>query len=235
MSSPNGSIALSGSGNLLLAGAGTPSNLIGNNGDFYLNVTTNSTFGPKANNAWPSTGVTVVGSNGATGATGAAGATGTMGAAGVNGTNGTNGATGATGATGGTGATGAQGIQGVTGATGSTGATGAVGPAGATGAQGTAGSNGTNGATGATGATGPTITPHPYSATSGNIIGNPGVVDTFTATCSSGSLIAGGCSTNDTLGNTVLIQSYPNVVSGTWTCGYSSTISYHITAYLICN
>ena len=44
LSSPNGSIALSGSGNLLLAGAGTPSNLMGNNGDFYLNVTTNSTF-----------------------------------------------------------------------------------------------------------------------------------------------------------------------------------------------
>ncbi len=44
----------------------------GTNGDFYINTSTNTLFGPKASGVWPS-GVSLVGPTGATGATGATG------------------------------------------------------------------------------------------------------------------------------------------------------------------
>jgi hypothetical protein len=50
-------------------------------GDFYINTTTNTLFGPKSGGAWPS-GVSLVGPAGATGATGAQGSTGATGPAG---------------------------------------------------------------------------------------------------------------------------------------------------------
>jgi hypothetical protein len=40
---------------------GTPSDNIGNNGDFYLEEETNLLYGPKANGAWPEDGVPVSG------------------------------------------------------------------------------------------------------------------------------------------------------------------------------
>lgn len=76
-------------GNTVLSGAANPTIATGTNGDFYINTTTNTIFGPKAAGTWPS-GVLLVGPTGAAGAAGAAGSNGT------NGTNGTNGLNGST-------------------------------------------------------------------------------------------------------------------------------------------
>jgi len=106
------------------------------NGDFYINTTTNTLYGPKAAGIWP-TGTSLIGAAGLTGATGSQGAQGPIGL---------------------TGATGPQGIQGLTGATGpigSQGAQGIQGPSGVTGAQGPIGLTGATGQTGAVGSTGP--------------------------------------------------------------------------------
>ena len=40
-------------GNTVLSGAGAPSNSIGNNGDFYLDTSTWTIYGPKVNGTWP--------------------------------------------------------------------------------------------------------------------------------------------------------------------------------------
>jgi hypothetical protein len=80
------------------------------NGDFYINTTTHTLFGPKAGDAWP-TGVSLVGPTGAAGPTGSQGVAGAQGIQGL------------------TGAAGAVGAQGIQGLTGSTGATGPAGPA----------------------------------------------------------------------------------------------------------
>lgn len=114
-------------GNTILSGSGAPGSGSGVNGDFYVDLTSHSMYGPKVVGAW-------------------GGATSLVGPAGSNGTNGSVGATGATGPTGATGAAGSPGA---------TGSTGPTGPTGATGANGTTGSAGATGATGATGSTGP--------------------------------------------------------------------------------
>jgi len=49
------------SGNTVLSGSGAPSSSTGVNGDFYINTTTNTMFGPKASGAWPATGTSLVG------------------------------------------------------------------------------------------------------------------------------------------------------------------------------
>lgn len=49
-------------GNTLLNGTGNPYSTLGNNGDFYINTTTYTLFGPKAGGIWPSTGISMVGS-----------------------------------------------------------------------------------------------------------------------------------------------------------------------------
>jgi collagen type VII alpha len=72
-------------GKTVLNGTTAPSNGLGNNGDFYINTSTNTLFGPKASGAWPGAGVSLVGPAGATGPKGDTGATGP---AGTNGTNG---------------------------------------------------------------------------------------------------------------------------------------------------
>ena len=107
-------------GHTVLNGAGVPSAGLGNNGDFYINTSANTIYGPKTSGAWGSA-TSLVGPAGATGSTGAQGSAGATGAQGN------------TGLQGSTGATGAQGIQGVTGATGSQGATGSTGAVGADG------------------------------------------------------------------------------------------------------
>ena len=109
-------------GKTVLNGAGNPANNFGNNGDFYINTTTNTLFGPKANGVWPG-GISLVGPQGPIGQTGPAGATG---------------------ATGATGSAGPQGQTGLTGPTGTQGPIGLTGPVGATGAQGVAGADGKN-------------------------------------------------------------------------------------------
>ncbi|MFM7628477.1 MAG: hypothetical protein ACKO44_03090 [Algoriphagus sp.] len=95
-------------GRTVLNGTSNPTSTTGTNGDFYINTSANTLFGPKANGAWP-LGVSMVGPQGSTGATGPAGAsgitglTGAAGAAGVDGRtvlNGTSNPTSSTGANG---------------------------------------------------------------------------------------------------------------------------------------
>jgi hypothetical protein len=149
---------------VLLNGTTNPPTTLGTAGDFYINTTANTLFGPKTT-VWPTTGVSLVGPQGLTGSTGATGpigltgatgATGPIGATGPQGPIGLTGATGATGAVGATGATGAMGLTGATGATGAVGATGATGAMGLTGATGAVGPQGPQGPIGLTGATGAT-------------------------------------------------------------------------------
>jgi hypothetical protein len=54
-------------GKTILYGTSNPTALIGNNGDFFINTTSNTIFGPKASSVWPTTGVSLVGPQGATG------------------------------------------------------------------------------------------------------------------------------------------------------------------------
>jgi hypothetical protein len=117
---PQGPQGISGSnGNTILSGTTAPLSTQGNNGDYYLNTTTNILYGPKTSSGWGS-GTILTGQ----GPQGPAGPTGPQGPAGP---------TGATGPQGPAGAVGATGPQGPTGATGLTGATGPQGPAGTNG------------------------------------------------------------------------------------------------------
>ena len=156
-------------GKMVRNGTSNPVSSTGVDGDFYINTTTNTLFGPKANGAWPS-GVSLVGPTGATGAQGIQGATGATGVAGADGKtvrNGTSNPVSGTGVDGDfyintaantlfgpkangawpsgvslvgpTGATGPQGIQGPTGPSGATGPQGPMGDTGATGPQGPTG------------------------------------------------------------------------------------------------
>ena len=113
-------------GNGVLNGASAPTNNQGVDGDFYVNTTTNTLYGPKANGTWP-TGVSLVGPQGPAGV---AGAIGPQGPTGLTGLQGPAGATGATGLQGPAGATGPQGPAGTTGAVGPQGPSGAAGPQG---------------------------------------------------------------------------------------------------------
>jgi hypothetical protein len=170
--------------NTVLSGIGAPSNTVGIDGDFYIDIKNLNIYGPKMKKKWPKA-VSLKGSDGADGKSGSDGRTisnastvagpigtqgtqGIAGDAGVKGEQGLRGEVGATGAQGIVGPIGAQGPIGITGVTGSqgpagsgsqgapgaTGATGSQGPSGATGSQGPAGS----GATGSQGPAGPTGT-----------------------------------------------------------------------------
>ena len=165
--------------NTILSGTGKPSNTVGIDGDYFIDVKNFNIYGPKMKNKWPAA-VSLKGSDGTDGKSGSDGKTisnastvaGPSGAQGLRGVPGDDGAkgeqglrgeVGATGAQGpaGSGATGAQGPSGIAGATGSVGATGATGSqgaagSGATGAQGPSGIAGATGATGSVGATGAT-------------------------------------------------------------------------------
>ena len=159
--------------NTILSGTGKPSNTVGIDGDYFIDVKNFNIYGPKMKNKWPAA-VSLKGSDGTDGKSGSDGKTisnastvaGPSGAQGLRGVPGDDGAkgeqglrgeVGATGAQGpaGSGATGAQGPSGIAGATGSVGATGATGSQGAAG-SGATGAQGPSGIAGATGATGPT-------------------------------------------------------------------------------
>ena len=71
LAGPQGPQGLTGTS--LLNGTSNPTSTQGNNGDFFLNTTSRTLFGPKASGAWPTSGVSLVGPTGATGATGTAG------------------------------------------------------------------------------------------------------------------------------------------------------------------
>ena len=153
--------------NTILSGVGAPSNAIGIDGDFYIDVKNSNIYGPKMKKKWPKA-VSLKGSNGSDGTDGKSGTdgktitnastvAGPIGVQGVQGTPGTSGTPGEIGSKGEqglrgeVGATGEQGIAGPAGAQGSIGLTGATGIQGPTGF----GSQGAPGATGATGAQGP--------------------------------------------------------------------------------
>lgn len=80
----DGTFSLAGAGgaHTVLSGSGAPSSGTGVDGDFYVDTTAHTFYGPKASGTWPS-GVSIVGPTGATGATGATGPTGPTGATGA--------------------------------------------------------------------------------------------------------------------------------------------------------
>ena len=159
--------------NTILSGVGAPSNAIGIDGDFYIDVKNSNIYGPKMKKKWPAA-VSLKGSNGSAGTDGksgsdgktitnastVAGPSGAQGFQGVPGTPGDIGQKGDQGLRGEVGATGEQGIAGPAGAQGSIGLTGPIGiqgPAGfgSQGAPGATGATGAQGSSGATGSQGP--------------------------------------------------------------------------------
>jgi hypothetical protein len=159
--------------NTILNGKGAPSNVLGINGDFYIDTRSLLISGPKANGKWP-TARSLQGANGVNGIDGKNGSTaknvstastvaGPVGPQGERGEKGVDGSAGTNGGVGAAGIPGAQGPAGATGAAGS-GGTGAQGPAGATGPAGS-GATGAQGATGTTGARGETGTVGPSEVT----------------------------------------------------------------------
>ncbi|NBX38747.1 MAG: collagen-like protein [Flavobacteriia bacterium] len=109
-------------GNSVLNGNIAPTPAIGVDGDFYINTSNDSLYGPKTNGTW-NTGVSLVGPQGPAGPQGA---TGPAGVAGPQGPAGPQGATGPAGATG------PQGPMGLTGPAGSANAWGLFGSSGTT-------------------------------------------------------------------------------------------------------
>jgi len=159
--------------NTILSGKGAPTASQGDNGDFYIDLTSFNFYGPKANNKWPTpinlrgpagpmgpsgvdgkSGSSSTGLKGDTGATGPAGPKGATGDSGPAGSSGPAGATGPAGPAGPAGAQGPQGVAGATGSVGPQGPAGAQGSQGIPGIQGLKGDPGDVGAKGDTGATG---------------------------------------------------------------------------------
>ena len=116
---PQGAAGAAGAaGSSVLSGSGAPSSGLGNDGDFYLDLVTDTLYGPKAGGVWPGSGTSLIGAKARRGrleptaprregATGANGATGAVGASGVAGAQGPAGVAGPQGATGAAGAVGA--------------------------------------------------------------------------------------------------------------------------------
>jgi Collagen triple helix repeat (20 copies)/Stigma-specific protein, Stig1 len=116
---PQGPIGLAGAvgpvganGDTVLSGTTDPQSVTGSDGDFYINIDTNTIYGPKLGGVWPA-GISLVGPQGAAGAVGPAGPQGSPGVAG---------------ATGPQGPQGSQGAQGLPGAQGTPGVVAAVTP-----------------------------------------------------------------------------------------------------------
>lgn len=151
-------------GKTVLSGSGAPSAGTGVNGDFYINTTANTIYGPKTAGSWgsPTSLVGPIGPQGIQGVKGDTGDIGPQGPIGLTGPQGPQGIKGDTGDVGPqgpiglTGATGPQGIQGIKGDTGDVGPQGPIGLTGATGPQGPQGIKGDTGDTGPTGPAGPT-------------------------------------------------------------------------------
>ena len=141
--------------NTILSGVTPPSNAIGIDGDFYIDIKNLNIYGPKMKKKWPKA-VSLKGTNGVDGVDGktitnastVAGPIGNQGTPGIAGETGLKGDQGLRGEVGATGAQGIVGPIGVQGPIGLTGAAGLQGPAGS-------GSQGAPGATGATGSQGP--------------------------------------------------------------------------------
>jgi hypothetical protein len=153
--------------NTILSGVTPPSNAIGIDGDFYIDIKNLNIYGPKMKKKWPKA-VSLKGANGFDGVDGKSGSDGKSGTDGKTITNastvaGPIGNQGTQGVAGDTGLKGEQGLRGEVGATGAQGIVGPIGvqgPIGLTGAAGSqgpagSGSQGAPGATGATGSQGP--------------------------------------------------------------------------------
>lgn len=143
-------------GNTVLNGTITPTVGVGVNGDFYINTSTKTIFGPKAAGAWPVTGTSLVGATGPSG---------------IQGIQGVAGATGPIGLTGPAGPTGTQGTQGIQGVAGATGATGPQGAAGSNASITMGAISGTSTANGATLTSG-VLSLTPADATNGGVVTN---------------------------------------------------------------
>lgn len=157
----------------------------GNTGDFFINTTTWTIYGPKASGVWPA-GVSLIGPAGATGPQGPSGALGPTGPQGL---------------TGPAGPQGPQGIPGLDGADGVSDIPGPAGPAGPQGIQGIAGpagADGTNGLDGAPGADGIGV---PAGGTTGQVLVKVSATDNDTAWVDP----SGGGSSSITLGATITI------------------------------
>jgi hypothetical protein len=201
--------------NTLLSGTGKPSNTVGIDGDYFIDIKNLNIYGPKMKNKWPaavslkgadgidgksgSDGKTINNASTVAGPSGAQGLRGVPGNDGAKGEQGLRGEVGATGAQGpaGSGATGAQGPSGIAGTTGSVGATGATGSqgaagSGATGAQGPSGIAGATGATGGVGATGATGATGSQGAAGSGATGAQGPSGIAGATGATGSVGATG-------------------------------------------
>ena len=139
------------SANTIRSGKGVPSNAIGADGDFYIDLSKLDFYGPKIGGHWPVP-VSLKGPAGSNGTNGVNGKAGSNGADGKNGAAGEKGAT--SGIVGLAGATGPQGVAGPAGPIGLTGAIGLTGDVGPAGPAGTPGPSGANGAPGSAGATG---------------------------------------------------------------------------------
>lgn len=132
----------------------------GNTGDFFINTTTWTLYGPKASGTWPA-GISIVGPTGATGPAGPSGALGPTGP---------QGATGPAGPQGPQGIAGTDGADGVSNIPGPEGPQGPAGPQGIQGIAGPAGADGSNGLDGAPGADGADGVGVPAGGTTGQIL-----------------------------------------------------------------
>jgi len=72
----------------ILSGAGVPPASAGRDGDYYLDLTATTLYGPKAGGAWPAAGVVLAGAPGAVGPTGPQGPQGPIGQTGPSGSDG---------------------------------------------------------------------------------------------------------------------------------------------------
>lgn len=175
-------------GNTILNGVVNPTSPeLGQVGDFYLNTSTKTIFGPKTaiSPYWPAAGIDIsggagtegpAGPTGETGPAGPAGETGPQGAAGVAGPIGPAGAQGSDGAAGPQGEQGLKGDTGVAGPAGPAGPQGPVGAAGPQGEQGLKGDAGVAGLAGPAGPQGPVGDPGPQGP-KGDGAGLPAIVD----------------------------------------------------------
>ncbi len=107
-------------GKAALSGTVNPTSGIGVDGDFYVNITNNTVFGPKTAGAWPAGSVSIIGPVGPAGPQGTSGAQGVAGPAGPSGVAGVAGVAGPVGPQGPIGLTGPTGAKGDTGAAGQT-------------------------------------------------------------------------------------------------------------------
>jgi len=114
--------------NTILSGVGAPSNAVGIDGDFYIDVKNSNIYGPKMKKKWPAA-VSLKGSNGSNGTDGKSGTDGKTitNASTVAGPSGAQGFQGASGIPGDTGPKGDQGLRGEVGATGVQGIAGPIG------------------------------------------------------------------------------------------------------------